>query len=379
MLARISREKTAIVNYLVDINRLVYMKHWSYTIRLEPGVQAPEETLDIGWGSCRDFFWLMVQLCRHLGLTARFVSGYLVQLTADQKSWMAHQALRQTLRIFMPGWRCMCLVPDGSVGSHLRALCGGGHIPLSCTPEPTDSAPITGAVDPCEVEFSYSNEVTRLHEDPRVTRPFTEFDWEDIDALGQFVDERLAKMDVRLTMGSPRLCPSTICSLPSGIPPRMAREAKTGENAGGSPSGQFAQGDCCIMGKASGIRESLCPVGVMRFIGERMACLFGAHLKRRWVRRQRRATRRRKPMPGLSWVLLFEMGVSNQAIHPLLWRSFLYSLAIGTVAVDYQPAKGPAKHTEAESFEERGARNLAKKFLLGGWIRYRASLFTAGI
>ncbi len=188
-------------DFLVSVNQKVW-QDIKYNIRMEPGVQTPEETLKIGRGSCRDSAWLIVQLFRHMGLAARFVSGYLVQLAPDQKSLDGPSGpeidftdLHAWCEVYVPGAGWLGLDPTSGL------FAAEGHIPLSCTPEPSDAAPINGLVDPCEVEFSYSNEVIRLKEDPRVTKPFAEHDWEDIDALGQHIDEILVRNDVRLTMG----------------------------------------------------------------------------------------------------------------------------------------------------------------------------------
>ena len=192
---------TGIADFLVDINRRLY-GDVEYSIRMEPGVQSPAQTLGRGIGSCRDTGWLLVEALRRLGLAARFVSGYLVQLTSDQPSLDGADGpvadftdLHAWAEVYVPGAGWIGLDPTSGL------FAGEGHIPLACTPHPTSAAPITGSTSPCETEFSFSNVVRRIREDPRVTLPYTSDQWTSIDRLGRRVDERLEADDVRLTMG----------------------------------------------------------------------------------------------------------------------------------------------------------------------------------
>jgi uncharacterized protein (DUF2126 family) len=189
------------IDFLVALNQLLWSEI-KYGIRLEPGVQTTEQTLRLRSGSCRDSAWLLVMMLRYLGLAARFVSGYLIQLKPDVKSLDGPTGaeadftdLHAWTEVYLPGGGWIGLDPTSGL------LAGEGHIPLACTPKPTSAAPVTGAVDECKTVFTHSMKVTRIYESPRVTKPYTEVQWQEIEELGTHVDEELEKGDIRLTMG----------------------------------------------------------------------------------------------------------------------------------------------------------------------------------
>lgn len=186
---------------IIALNRAVN-ERIKYVIREEAGIWTPEETLAQGRGSCRDSAMLLIATLRSRGFAARFVSGYLIQLTDEGMIPDAPKGVSRDVAD-LHAWAEVFLPGGGWIGLDATSglLCGEGHIPLACTASPALAAPVEGTSDVVAEQVSFEMTIGRLGHEPRPTTPYEEPVWQELLAGADRADERLSAAGLTLTMG----------------------------------------------------------------------------------------------------------------------------------------------------------------------------------
>jgi uncharacterized protein (DUF2126 family)/transglutaminase-like putative cysteine protease len=195
-------QRTSTVNLLLQLNRKV-RDEIGYVTRLEHGIQTSEETLQKRSGSCRDSAWLLVESLRGLGIAARFVSGYLIQLAEEKAELPCTKDGPQADSADLHAWSEAFLPGAGWIGLDPTSgfLAGEGHIPLACTSSALLAAPISGTAERASTDFNYSMSVRRLKDSRPLSHGDVEQQWLRIRQVAHRIDADLETHDVRLTMG----------------------------------------------------------------------------------------------------------------------------------------------------------------------------------
>ena len=198
----VPRERARTVDFVVALNAPRRAARSATSSAWSPACRRPRRRFERGTGSCRDSSWLLVQALRNLGLAARFVSGYLIQLKPDLVALDGPPGtdhdftdLHAWAEVYLPGAGWIGLDPTSGL------LTGESHIPLAATPHYRNAAPIAGSRASPRSTSASTCRSPRVAEHPRITKPFSDEAWAALDALGRKVDAALTAGDVRLTMG----------------------------------------------------------------------------------------------------------------------------------------------------------------------------------
>ena len=191
---------TRTIDFLVALNRAIRVDV-AYSLRMEPGVQTPDFTLRSGIGSCRDSAWLLVSTCASSDWPPASSPATWCSWPPISRRSTGRPGRPPTSPTCTRGPRSISQARAGRDGPHVGAVRRRGPHPAGRHRAPAAAAPISGSTGVCETTLEFTNTVTRVHEDPRVTLPYTEAAWETICEVGRRVDERLTAGDVRLTVG----------------------------------------------------------------------------------------------------------------------------------------------------------------------------------
>lgn len=111
----------------------------NYQSREDEGTQSPVQTLDRGWGSCRDFAVLFVEAARFLGFGARIVSGYLYNPDLDPTGSFDPGSTHAWAEVYVPGAGWITFDPTS------RSVGGSNLIPVAVARDIRQVMPVSGS------------------------------------------------------------------------------------------------------------------------------------------------------------------------------------------------------------------------------------------